>query len=321
MLDHALIGDAKHIPTNAATQVLSIHPVTLSVPGRAVDLQLRITLPATGSKLPVLLFSHGHGHSNNLSSLNGYGPAVNFWAAHGLAVIQPTHLSSKSLGLDTPDAPLFWRSRAADMTAILDQLAHIESSTPLLSGRLDPTRIAIAGHSMGAHTTCLLLGMRLTDPQTNTLLPSTPDPRITTGIVIAGPGNGGDDLSPYAHDHYPVMRHPDFTTMTTPALVVAGSADVSPHLSTRGADWHEDPYTLAPGPKTLLTLPGAEHALGGIPGYDAAETTDESVERVAVFQRLTTAFLHSALDPADKSWERALVALQAHPHLASVTSK
>jgi hypothetical protein len=37
--------------------------------------------------------------------------------------------------------------------------------------------------------------------------------------------------------------------MTTPALVVVGDDDVSPHLTVRGADWHADPYFLSPGPK------------------------------------------------------------------------
>ena len=40
-----------------------------------------------GSGLPVILLSHGHGPSNNLSSLNGYAPLANLWAAHGFAVI------------------------------------------------------------------------------------------------------------------------------------------------------------------------------------------------------------------------------------------
>ncbi len=42
-------------------------------------------------------------------------------------------------------------------------------------------------------------------------------------------------------------------------------------------------------PKCLLTLFGAEHGLGGVSGYDVAETTDESPERVAALQRLTFA--------------------------------
>ena len=73
--------------------VLSYGPVVLPVPGRPVDLHLRVTAPATGTDLPVILLSHGQGYSNNLSSLNGYAPLANFWAAHGFVVIQPTHLS------------------------------------------------------------------------------------------------------------------------------------------------------------------------------------------------------------------------------------
>ena len=69
--------------------------------------------------------------------------------------------------------------------------------------------------------------------------------------------------------------------MTTPALVVAGDKDASAHLTVLGPEWHTDPYFLSPGPKSLLTVFGAEHGLGGVAGYDAAETTDENPERVA----------------------------------------
>lgn len=41
-------------------------------------------------------------------------------------------------------------------------------------------------------------------------------------------------------------------------------------------DWSEDPYRLSPGADQLPTVFGGEHSLGGIPGYEAAETTDES---------------------------------------------
>ncbi len=47
------------------------------------------------------------------------------------------------------------------------------------------------------------------------------------------------------------------------------------------ADWHADPYFLSPGPKCLLSLFGAEHGLGGVSGYDAAETTDEDPDEWA----------------------------------------
>ena len=118
------INKAENIPVSAATPVLSLSPVVLSAPGRGVELQMRVSVPVTGRQLPIILLSHGHGSSNHLSSLNGYGPLANFWAAHGFVVVQPTHLSSKTLNFDpqTPGAPLFWRSRVEDMKRILDQL-------------------------------------------------------------------------------------------------------------------------------------------------------------------------------------------------------
>ena len=149
--DHALIGKAENIPVSSPTPVASVSPVVLAAPSRAVDLQIRVSAPTTGRDLPIILLSHGQGGSNHLSSLNGYGPLVNFWAAHGFIVIQPTHLSSRTLRLSpsTPGAPLFWRSRTEDMKRILDQLDVIEASVPEIAGRLDRSRIAVAGHSMG----------------------------------------------------------------------------------------------------------------------------------------------------------------------------
>jgi hypothetical protein len=92
--------------------------------------------------------------------------------------------------------------------------------------------------------------------------------------------------------------------MIAPALVVAGDQDNLP-LTVRGPDWMTDPYFLSPGSKSLLTLFGAEHSLGGISGYDAKETTDENPRRVALIQRLTWAYLRHALDIDDSSWAAA----------------
>jgi pimeloyl-ACP methyl ester carboxylesterase len=320
--DHALIGQAASIPVGAASPVVSVSPVTLLASDRTVDLQMRISAPTTGRDLPIILLSHGHGRSNHLSSLNGYGPLASFWAAHGFVVIQPTHLSSKSLSLDPASAggPLFWRSRIEDMTRILDQLEVIEACVPQITGRLDRSRVAVAGHSMGGHTASMLLGAQLTDPDDGTLV-DLAEPRIKAGVLLAAPGNGGDDLSAYAYENYSFFRHISFAGMTTPALVVTGDADVSPHLTVRGADWHADPYRLSSGPKSLLTLKGGGHGLGGIAGYDAAETDDESIERVAVVQRLTWAYLRSALYPEDTAWSEACAALDGLAALGRVEAR
>jgi predicted dienelactone hydrolase len=294
--------------------VLSVSPVVLPAPDRAVDLQLRVSAPVTGSELPIILLSHGQGHSNHLSSLNGYAPLANFWAAHGFAVIQPTHLSSATLHLnpDTPEAPLYWRSRAEDMSRILDQLDAIEAAVPHLSGRLDRGKVAVAGHSMGGQTASLLLGARLTDPHDGTEV-NLAEPRIKAGVLLAAPGRGGDALTEFVAKNYSFFETIDFSQMTTPTLVVAGDKDASPHLTVAGPEWHTDPYHLSPGPKSLLTLFDAEHGLGGISGYDVAETTDENPERVASVQQLTWAYLRTALNPADPAWQTARDTLATAP--------
>lgn len=299
----------------APTPIISVSPVVLPAPGRAVNLHVKVTAPVTGEDLPIILLSHGQGRSHNLSSLNGYAPMANFWAAHGFVVIQPTHLSSATLSLDPndPEAPLYWRSRAQDMTRILDQLDAIEAAVPTAPGRLDPSKIAVAGHSMGGYTASLLLGARLLDPHDGTEV-NLADPRITAGVLLAAPGRGGDALTPSVAENYSFFLTTDFSTMTTPTLVVIGDNDASAHLTMAGPEWHADPYRLSDGPKSLLTLFGAGHGLGGVSGYDVAETTDEDPERLAAVQQLTWAYLRNALFSEDPAWDTARKALAADPN-------
>jgi len=60
-----------------------------------------------------------------------------------------------------------------------------------------------------------------------------------------------------------------------------------------------------------LTVTGAKHGLGGIAGYDAKETDDEDPDRLATTQRMTWAYLRSALYQGDPAWANACKTLQA----------
>lgn len=315
------INEADYIPVSAPTQFMSVSPITFTVPGRQTELQIKVSAPITGGELPVILLSHGHGQSTYLSSLRGYNPLAEFYAAHGFVVIQPTHQDSKALGLDPngPEGPLFWLSRAQDMHFILDHLKEILAAVPGLTDRVDADRIAAVGHSMGGHSVGMLAGMRVTDPVDGKEW-KLADPRVKVGVLLAPPGNG-TDLAPFASEHYKVLRNTVYTEMTAPALVVAGDLDQTEHFAIR-KDWRADAYTFSPGPKTLLTMFGAKHALGGVSGYDVAESQDQDPERLGLVQRLTWAYLRSALYPGDTSWSEASAALasRANP-TASIQSK
>lgn len=330
---HALIGAAVNIPVPDPTPIISYSPVVLPAPDRPVDLQLRVAFPpATASTsnnpLPILLLAHGAGPSNWLSSLDGSTPLAEFYASHGFAVLQPTLPDSRFLNLTRPaaDAPDFawWQTRARDFGRILDRLDEIEDAVPGLGkgngGRLlDRSRIVLAGHSYGGTTASMLLGATNTDPRTNETV-SLREDRIKAGVVLASTGAGGADLTATGQAIIPFYG-PDFGQMKAPALVVYGDEDVTAALTERGADWHADPYALAPGPKSLLSLKGGKHGLGGVSGFDTAETEDESVERLIAVQRLTWAYLWSQLHEGDTAWEEASKAFEGLGQVGTLEHK
>lgn len=302
--------------SGTSATVISVRPVVLpAAPERGEDLQVRVSAPADGHHLPIVVFSHGFG-----GSMNDYAPLADFWAAHGFVVLQPTHLDSRTLGIPAQDprTPRIWRFRIEDLTRVLDGLDLLEAAVPGLAGRVDHDRVAVAGHSWGAQSASTLLGARVLD-SAGVPGEDMTDPRVKAGVLFALTGLG-DELTPFAAEHFSFMR-PSFDAMTAPALIVAGDHDQSA-LSTRGPDWFTDPYTYSPGGKSLLTLFGAEHSLGGINGYESTATTDENPARVALVQRLSTAFLHSALRPEDTGWKAAAAALAEDPSpLGTLESK
>jgi hypothetical protein len=95
---------------------------------------------------------------------------------------------------------------------------------------------------------------------------------------------------------------PDFSTMTMPALVIAGGKDQSA-MSTRGPDWFTDAYHLSPTPKRLVTITDGEHTLGGIAGEAVKETTDDDPVRVALVADALSAYLLDVLGRDATSWQ------------------
>ncbi|PJE28133.1 Alpha/beta hydrolase family protein [Pseudooceanicola marinus] len=309
-----LISLSRALPTPEPEITVAYTPIRLPMPGRQ-PLELRLTAPAVGSNLPIVILSHGFGPSNYIPSKDGYAPLAQFWAERGVAVIQPTHASSRVGGRDPdlPGGPFFWRERVAEIRAILDQLTEVERQAPAVAGRLDHERIAVAGHSFGGFPCSLLLGARLQGEDFS-------DPRIRAGILLASPGRGGADLTPENATRFPFFDV-DFSGISTPTLVVCG-ADDDPHFTPRGPDWHADPYHDAAGAEALLTINGVGHGLGGIAGWDARETEAEDPDALEATRRLTLAWLRStfAIDPA--AWMQSRSALKkSAASIAEITSR
>ena len=299
----------KESPFRPLSEVISLSPIVLESPGREHELQVRVSAPLRGASLPIIIFSHGFG-----SSMDAYAPLVNYWAARGFVVIQPTYLDSRTLiqnpkadhseaikaYLENPLKAKMWRYRVEDLKRTIDQLTLIEDLMPGLEGRLDKDNIALVGHSFGAQTSATLLGTRVINFN-GTLNEDFSDLRIKAGVLLSVGGCGGEALTPFAKEHFPHLNQ-SYEEMNIQTLVIAGDKDVSP-LTVHGPEWFTDAFYNSPGANQLVVLSGGEHMLGGISGHLVTETTDEDPDRVLAVQRLTWAYLVNALYPENPAWE------------------
>ena len=189
-----------------------------AVAGR--ELPTTIWYPSTGAgPFPVIVFSHGFS-----SSPGAYDDLLQGWAAAGAVVAAPTFpLTSEGSALvdaDVVDQP-------ADVSFVLSSVLALGSGDAELAGRIDPARVAVAGHSAGAITTLGVLDSCCTDP------------RVTAAVVLAG--DRQLFLSPAASG--------------VPTLFVHGTADdVLPIAGGQAA------YAAATGAKAFVQLPGATHS-------------------------------------------------------------
>lgn len=260
---------------------------------RNKQLPVKITYPTFNSKTkyPVIVFSHGA-----LGSKDNYQPLVKYWTAHGYVCIQPTHSDSMTLkspaerreilmgfmqkkSVDSLDIFQDWQSRPADVSFLLDQLPVMGKYVPELKDKIDLSKIGMAGHSFGAHTSQLLAGTKIggtdkfTDKRPKAFLLMSPQGR-EQGFTASGSN----------------LQDNSWSGFTRPMLLVTGTNDTG--RNGKDYTWRVEPYKYAPcGSKHLLVLEGADHGLGGVSGSGfAMRTKKQNQKQVEQVQQETEAF-------------------------------
>jgi predicted dienelactone hydrolase len=246
---------------------------------KRLELRVRVPVPVGGggqqppeAGWPLLVFSHGAGGSRD-----AFGELLDFLATHGVASIAMTHEDSIALmrrrgdraaGVATPAGrtELLRRvnlsGRVKDCVLVVDRLDEIaagmgraDDAVPMF----DKERIAVGGHSAGAFTTQLCVGVRARAAGIGARgmgMTSIGDARFKAGVIISGQGTTSrllDDRS--------------WSAVDVPIFVIAGSLDGSPpEMGRETPESRRHPFEKSRGvaqggkPAYLLFIEGATHS-------------------------------------------------------------
>lgn len=270
-------------------QSVAVDPVVLN-DGSASGMTVRVSYPAAGRALPLVMLSHG-----NRLSRSDYQPLVTALVRDGYVVVQPDHGDASVDGFvpGAPQADDVWRTRVDQLRWLADHPEAIAARIPALRGRVDARRIAVVGHSFGGQSAALAMGATIAGPGSG-VRTTHPAPGIRAAVLLAPPGHDAG-LTEEWKKRAPYLKL-DWTTMRGPVLTVIGMEDRTP-LTDQGPEWHADPYRLGPkaGAFCLMRLAGVGHYLGGIDSPLRLPTGDATPERQARVIGATLAFLDDAL--------------------------
>ena len=205
---------------------------TAAVPDKIetiAGLQVALWLPpAAPSASPLVLFSHGFGGCKTQSSY-----LMRALSNRGILVAAPDHKDNRCEKLDLPkniaDLPPLTDSVLSDRRNDLFALKKGLLDHPTLASSIDPTRIALVGHSLGGYTVLALAGAR-------------PDSKMNgiTGVIALGPYT----------ELFRVSGTPE--SIFAPVLFEVGDED---HIAGDSKEF----YSKVPSPACQVTLTGADH--------------------------------------------------------------
>jgi pimeloyl-ACP methyl ester carboxylesterase len=238
---------ARHAPPAVAVHTFRFvdETRTIPVPGggrirRPVTTIVRY--PTTGGPYPLVVFGHGFALGPAI-----YAQLLAAWARAGFVVAAPVFPRANPEAPGGPteaDLP----NQPADMSLVITRLLAL-SARPgsLLADRIDPGRVAVAGHSDGAVTAlATAYDARFRDA------------RVGAAVILAGARMTGMGA---------------FPTHGPPLLAMQGTADPINDAANTLAY-----YRRAHRPKFLVLLTGASHR----PPFTTEEPQLEIVERVTI---------------------------------------
>jgi dienelactone hydrolase len=206
--------------------------------------------PSTGP-YPMVVFGHGFGVTPAI-----YSRLLDAWASAGFVVAAPLFPLANG---DTPGGPEESDvvNQPRDMSFVISSMLSMNApGAGPLAGLINPSEIAVAGHSDGAETALAVAFSR-----------RMRDPRVRAALVFSGAkmsGVGGYSFTP-----------------ALPLLAVQGTADID-----NEPRYTDEYFAQAGRPKFLLRLLGAAH----LPPY-----TDEEPQ-LGIVERTSLAFLERYLE-------------------------
>ncbi|HUR81509.1 MAG TPA: alpha/beta fold hydrolase [Thermoanaerobaculia bacterium] len=234
------------------TPVGAIPDITVRDAARNRDITLTVEYPTRGNPSPLIVFSHEYGGSNR-----AYVGLSSYWASNGYVVIRPSHVDRGGFDAQT-DADA--QARVKDILAVIDGLDSLEQRYPELQGKIDRTKIAVAGHGLGGQTALLAAN----------------DPRIKAVVAMA-----------------PVTR--GAAAVNKPALFITDQKDDAFKLAGAADQWHVTIENAVP-----MAYTGRFEAFTEAQAREAARASDPIMDptmgdrqREMRGQRLQTAMLRT----------------------------
>ncbi len=228
---------------------------------RAIPIKARV--PEGSGKVPLVIFSHGLG-----GSVDGGKAWGEHWSANGYLVVHVQHPGSDTPALreslasatgadgDAPKrgmrniaTPENLVGRVDDIRFVISEIERQQKAgSKTWFARADMSRIAMTGHSFGAHTTMALAGQRYPGP-----VKTLDDSRIKAFIALSPNATG-----------MPRTFADRYGSMTAPFFSITGTEDADPFSATRNmrsmvgkrvAVYQHQP----PGDKYLFLISNADH--------------------------------------------------------------